>query len=176
MKQSVEKWKEYMLEQIPALEESVNKYRDLYDEGVKTNEPQFTLIMWKSRMDEAKALLESYRVESLPTANKYASQYLWSDVHAYQVIEEKTPNLIVVRELDTELTPEAKEALDASFIPGGFVGHFDNSKQDWIYRENQNNPLITIRRHKDGKFYQAGDRSCPFVIKSHPYKFYDYNF
>ena len=164
-----------MLEQIPVLEKELDKYINLYNEGVTKSEPSYILGMWSAKVDNTRTLLEAYRVDSLPTEKKFASQYLWTDVHAYQVVEEKTPNLIIVRELDAKLTPEAEEALNASFTPGGFVGHFDNSKQDWVYSENAENPLITIRRHKDGKFYQAGD-SCPFVIKSQPYKFYDYNF
>ena len=73
-------------------------------------------------------------------------------------------------------TPEAREARMASFVPGGFVGHFDNSLQEWTFESDESNPIYTVRRHKNGKFYRPGTRTCPFIMHDGPYEHYDFNY
>lgn len=119
------------------------------------------------------SMLLGYLTEGKPL---YVSRYLWSDVEAYEVIDMVTPTTWEVRELKATLTDKAGEELRESFVPGGFFGHYDNSKQDWEFESDTNNPVIRIRQHKDGYFYEAGASTIFFAVKDHPYKFYDHNF
>lgn len=106
----------------------------------------------------------------------YASEYLYSDVNAYEIVGIPSAKSLLVRELDTELTPEAKTKLHASFIPGGFCGHFENDLQEWTYTSNPSNPVLTVLLHNDGNYYLAGSRTCPFRLHTEPYHHYDFNF
>ncbi|MCE5204733.1 MAG: hypothetical protein LLF80_01315 [Porphyromonadaceae bacterium] len=109
-----------------------------------------------------------------PVTEKYANQMLYTDIHPFEVIRQRTDNTIEVREMDAEITEESKKDLAASFRPGGFLGHTNNSLQKWSYSSNAENPIITIRKHKDGRWY-AKDGSR-YVLRNAPEKFYDYNF
>lgn len=120
--------------------------------------------------------IERIKIELLPNDKKYFSEYLYTDVHAYEVIEQRTPDMYIVRRLHAELTDESSNALRESFEPGGFFGHFNNGCQEWTFTSDENNPLITIRRHKNGCFYAPKKRYCPFIMHDEPYEFYDYNF
>ena len=106
----------------------------------------------------------------------YISLFLYSDVKAYEVVEVLTIDHLLVRQLSATIKPEAKEALQKSFVPGGFCGHFDNSQQEWSFESNENNPVVHVRRHKDGRFYEAHARTCPYILQDKPYEFRDYNF
>lgn len=104
---------------------------------------------------------------------KYATEWLYSDAHAYEIIEEKSANTILVRQLKATIKPEAQKKLQESFVPGGFCGHFDNDLQEWNFETCETNPIETIRKHKDGFWYGCGRR---FTICAEPYEHYDYNF
>lgn len=105
---------------------------------------------------------------------KYATYWLWSDAHAYEIIEELSNTKMTVRRMKVTLKPEAKKELHESFEPGGFCGHFDNSLQEWDYESVEDNPIETIRKHKNGKWYATGKRH--FTIEAEPYERYDFNF
>ena len=105
---------------------------------------------------------------------KYATMWLWSDAHAYEIIEEKSDKMMLVRQLKATIKPEAQKALRESFIPGGFCGHTDNDLQEWDFESDERNPIETIRKHKDGKWYGAG--KSRFTIEAEPYERFDYNF
>lgn len=119
----------------------------------------------QANIDEAKMeLLEK----------KYANLVMYSDIKPFEVIEERTPNLYLIREMDAVITDESRKRLNESFSPGGFCGHFDNDLQEWNITSNEEYPIFKIRRHKDGFYYSAlGEK---FRINSKPVKFYDYNF
>lgn len=106
---------------------------------------------------------------------KYASEHLRSDVHAYEIIGEKSATTLLVRRLKATRTQESKEQMAEPFVPGGFIWHFDNSLQEWTFETDESNPIIAIRRHKDGLFY-APNSSCCFTIHEKPCEFYDFNF
>lgn len=105
---------------------------------------------------------------------KYATMWLWSDAHAYEIIEEKSDKVILVRQMKATIKPEAQKELHDSFVPGGFCGHFDNDLQEWDFATNESNPIETIRKHKDGRWYGAG--KTRFTIEAEPYERFDYNF
>ena len=132
---------------------------------------------WKQEREEYEAMVarrEELRI--LLCEKKYANQHLYTDTNPFEVVEELSATRILVRAMKCTIKPEAKDALQASFVPGGFVGHFDNDAQEWDYASDDNAPLIELRRHKDGHWYETGSRHCPFTLSDHPYKFYDYNF
>jgi hypothetical protein len=105
---------------------------------------------------------------------KYATEWLWTDAHAYEIIEEKSEKVIIVRRMKATIKKEAQKALHDSFVPGGFCGHFDNDLQEWDYESDESYGLETIRKHKDGKWYGYGGRR--FTIEAQPREVYDYNF
>lgn len=106
----------------------------------------------------------------------YMTEYLHSDAHAYEVVEVYGWNRMDVRKLKATEKPEAREARLASFVPGGFCGHFDNELQEWSFESDESNPVLSVRRHSDGRFYRPNTRTCPFVPHSEPYERYDFNF
>tara|TARA_R110000803_G_scaffold119597_2_gene187889 strand:- start:3036 stop:3365 length:330 start_codon:yes stop_codon:yes gene_type:complete len=102
--------------------------------------------------------------------NKYANLHLYSDVNPYEIIEVRTPNRIVVREMDAEKDKSVK----LEFHPGGFCGHVSNQeKQKWFYKSNDKYPLEVLRKHKDGFFWNNNGK---FILNNEPIKFHDYNF
>ena len=132
---------------------------------------------WRQERDDYEAMC--FRREELTVLlaeRKYANQHLYTDINPFEVIEEKSDTRIVVRSMKSTIKPAAKEALQASFVPGGFVGHFDNSEQDWDIVPDENGRVLELRRHKDGRWYETGSRHCPFTLATKPVKFYDYNF
>lgn len=109
-----------------------------------------------------------------PVTEKYANMILYTDIIPFEVIRQITDKMIEVREMDAEITEESKKDLAESFRPGGFIGHTNNSLQKYNYTSNAENPIITIRKHKDGRWY-AKDGSR-YVLRDAPEKIYDYNF
>ena len=126
----------------------------------------------RERLERCESELAFHRI--MAQEKKYATELLYTDAHAYEIIEEKSDRIILVRRLKATIKPKAKKALRKSFVPGGFCGHFDNDVQEWDFESDESNPIETIRRHKDGMWYAAEKRK--FVIRSAPYEFYDYNF
>lgn len=105
---------------------------------------------------------------------RYATEWLYSDAHAYEIIEEKSDKVLLVRRLKATIKPKAQKELQDSFIPGGFLGHTNNDLQEWEFESDEQNPIVTIRKHRDGKWYRAG--FVRFTITDKPYERYDFNF
>ena len=103
----------------------------------------------------------------------FANHIGYSDINPYEVVRRITDKTIEVRAMDAVLDPSCKKALQDSFVPGGFLGRFDNDEQRWIITSNPENPVDRIRLHKDGKWYGGRGK---FVLAAEPYKKYDYNF
>lgn len=120
-----------------------------------------------------KARIDELHIETLE--KKYANNIMYTDVNPYEVIEEIDAKTYMIREMKANITEEASKKLKQSFVPGGFVGHFDNSLQEWDITSDETAPIIKIRKHKDGFFYtpKNGRR---FRIDDHPVKRYDFNF
>ena len=116
--------------------------------------------------------IEEAKMELLE--KKYANLIMYSDIKPFEVVEERTPNLYLIREMDAVITDKSKKELQESFSPGGFCGHFDNDLQEWHITSNEEYPVFKIRRHKDGCFYSTLREK--YSISHKPIKFYDYNF
>lgn len=104
----------------------------------------------------------------------YANRMGWSDIEPFEVIEQKTECLLVIREMEYKETEESIKKRNQSFVPGGFFGHFDNDLQDWEIKPKEGGYTIKIRKHKDGCFYDTcGHR---YTLSDKPIRFYDFNF
>lgn len=144
-----------------------------YRGGFRTHEET---LKWKAatcydecqRLTARKEFLETELIEK-----KYANEILYSDVKPYEVLEERTENLYLIREMKCTEKEESKQARFQSFVPGGFCGTFDNNLQEWEIVPDESAPVLKIRRHKDGIFYLNGRR---FSISEEPIRFYDFNF
>lgn len=104
---------------------------------------------------------------------KYANQYLHSDVKPFEVVRTISEKCIEIRAMDFYETEVSKMKRQASFVSGGFVGHFDNSVQDWCISSNPDAKSFKIRRNADGWWYGGG---CRFRLAIEPNRFYDFNF
>ena len=100
---------------------------------------------------------------------KYANKIGYSDVEPFEVVGTITEKTLDIRQMD------ARNIKPATMVaPGGFVGHFDNSTQEWEITSNVGFQIVRIRQNKKGEWkdkngnlYQIGDK---------PRKVYDYNF
>tara|TARA_R110000764_G_scaffold102715_2_gene188279 strand:- start:93 stop:506 length:414 start_codon:yes stop_codon:yes gene_type:complete len=116
-----------------------------------------------------------------PTTSRFANQCGYSDVHPYEIVRIVSEKCIEVRAMDTS---ENKTVL--SFIAGGFSAHCANQQaQEYEYISNPGNPVIKIRKNKDGNTrdritgeprYEWKGKMGRFVIAAKPHKFFDYNF
>ena len=129
----------------------------------------------KPYQDKIKALKEELQhVLYMAQEKKYMSQCLHSDVNPYEVIEERTEKLWIVRRMKVEETEESKKKRQSSFVPGGFLGHFDNSVQEWNIESDDDGEVTAIRKHSDGRWYDSYGILYSPTMK--PYKYYDFNF
>lgn len=106
--------------------------------------------------------------------NVYANRILYSDVCPCEVVERRSDNLFLVREMDAKETQESIMNRLQSFKPGGFIGHFDDSLQKWDIKPNRSKPMFAIRRHKDGGWYDTS--GIRYQISMKPVKVFDFNF
>lgn len=152
-------------------------YERAWVEAMKMSDPRQEEFwqLWKRYDTEVKTLKPILKFhEIMAQDKKYTTLHLYSDSHAYEIIEEKSDTTIIVRQMKATIKPEAMVALRKSFVAGGFMGHTDNSLQEWDYETDETQPLETIRKHKDGKWYGYG--GSRFTIEAQPREFHDYNF
>ena len=131
-----------------------------------------TMSTLREQISELEAQMKFHEI--MLQEKKYATMWLWIDAHAYEIIEEKSATVILVRQLKATIKKDAQKALHDSFVPGGFCGHFDNDLQEWDFTTDESNPIETIRKHKNGRWYGLG--KTRFTIEAEPYERYDYNF
>lgn len=89
---------------------------------------------------------------------KYMNQTLYSDTNAFEVLEWITPKKAKIRELKPK------------FQEGEWHESSDEFEQD-----PDATPFI-VRMHKNGGFYEAGSRHCPYMPTEHPHYYYDMSF
>ena len=170
--QIVENEQLYGKKRSKALAESMCAARDRGDAETAARIRQ----EWSANNEELRHLSVRQRELLVTLAEKkYANEHMYSDIHPWEVIEERSETTIVVRRMKSTLKEKAKQELHESFVPGGFLGHFDNDKQEWDIVPDENGSVLTLRKHKDGAWYQAGG-STPFILAAAPIRFYDYNF
>jgi len=95
----------------------------------------------------------------------------WTDVSPGELIRVISSKTVEIREMDAVLDPEWKP----EFVPGGFSAICTNqNEQKWVITSNPSNPVIRIRKHKNGKWKAAHGEE--FRPSDAPRKFYDFNF
>lgn len=98
---------------------------------------------------------------------KYCSEYGYSDVHPFEVVEVISEKCVVIRALDTVALHKG----ELNFEIGGFSAICTNQgAQRWEYISNPSNS--TQRIHKSSKGWKQGK----IRMSDTPYKFYDFNF
>lgn len=105
---------------------------------------------------------------------KYANRILFSDVDPYEVVKYISENKAVIRGMEATEKKEAKKERMDSFVPGGFIGHYENDLQEWDIISDETRPEMTVRKHKDGYWYTSG--GTRFLFADEPRKHYDFNF
>ena len=95
---------------------------------------------------------------------RYCNRHFYTDCLPYEVIRVVSARKVVIRELDVELVKTP------SYEIGGFLAHFENDEQEYLYMSNPKNPEIAITLTKRG--WGSGN----YVMSDKPIKFYDYNF
>ena len=125
--------------------------------------------------EKMKSLKEELKhVHFMTLEKKYMSQCLHSDVNPYEVIEERTEKLWIVRRMKAVETEDSRWRRMKSFVSGGFIGHFSDLEQEWDIEPDPDGEVVAIRKHIDGRWYDPyGIRYAP---STKPYKYYDFNF
>lgn len=127
----------------------------------------------RAKIDQLKKEAEYCRIRSLDKF--YCNRHLYSDVQPYEVIEIISDNRLKLRGMNYVQTQGSVERLRESFSPGGFLGHFDNSVQEWICTPDTTGIVVEVRRRKDGHFYEVNG-SIPYVLSDKPIRYRDFNF
>lgn len=112
------------------------------------------------------------RTEVVPVEYFYANNAMWSDVRPYEIVRVISDKTIEVREMDAQQHPDWKP----DFVSGGFAGHCvnnDDQRNAWAITSNESNPVIRIRKGKNG---WKNPRAGRFYLSETPNKHHDYNF
>lgn len=105
----------------------------------------------------------------------YCNRHLYTDIQPYEVIEVQSDTQLKLRSMNYVQTQGSVDRLRESFEPGGFMGHFDNSVQEWICTPDPKGITVIVRRHRDGHFYEPND-DIPYVLSDRPVRYRDFNF
>lgn len=127
----------------------------------------------KLKIDRLSKEAEQCRIRSLEQF--YCNRHLYTDIQPYEVIEILSDTRLKLRSMSYVQTNGSVERLKKSFEPGGFIGHFDNSVQEWICTPDPKGTIVEVRQRKDGHFYETGD-SIPYVLCDKPRRYKDFNF
>lgn len=101
---------------------------------------------------------------------RYASEHLYTDVHAYEIVRIVSDQTIEVRRMDAKIT----NAEELKFHVGGFAAHCSNQRaQEHAYTSNPDAGVVRIRKNKRGEWVHKGGR---FTLQAEPYEFHDFNF
>ena len=126
------------------------------------------------RIARIKNLLQDFdRVFVIPSVHEinygYCNQYMVTDVVPYEIVSIVSDKTVKIREMDYEQICKPKK-----FVPGGFVGHFeDNSNQKYTYKSNPDNKIISARLNRKGFWKSVSGKH---LLNEMPKRFYDYNF
>ena len=126
-----------------------------------------------AKIHELKKEAERCRIRSLEKF--YCNRHLYSDTEPFEVIGIVADNKLRLRSMNAVQTEESVKRLRESFSPGGFIGHFDNSEQEWVCSPDEHGVIVDVRQHKNGHFYEPNS-TIPYVLSDKPIKFRDFNF
>lgn len=161
---------------LEELEKIQRKHFDIYHE-ITNNRDQFDYFrkyVYPIIEEERRIHKDINRINTELGECIYINFGFGSDINAYEVIEMKTPNVWLVRELNAVLKKDSKKALKDSFIPGGYLGTFDNSTQEWEFSSNESGIVLEIRRKNENYDFKYCNISVG--ISDKPIKYRDFNF
>ena len=150
--QEVKNWKDYLANEIATQNTASAIYK----------------AHWKQELAKAD---DRYKINQKVIKYTHASEYGYSDVHAYEIVKVISDKTIEVREM--------KATHDIAHLKqhvGGFSGHVENQRDQKVtYESDTDAPVFRIRRSKHDleKWTYKGSR---FGLTTRPYAFYDYNF
>lgn len=106
--------------------------------------------------------------------SKYSASYFthlgYTDRSPYEIVNVISEKTIEIRAMDSE-----RDDWDMQIMKGGFSAIVLNQRdQKWKITSNENNPVIRIRKHKNGQW--KNKYGAKYIPSDAPYKFYDYNF
>ena len=104
---------------------------------------------------------------------RFANNYLFSDVTPFEVVRVISDKTIEVREMDAKMASDWKPEI----VSGGFAFHCtnnDDQRKAWVITSNEDNPVVRIRRQKDGTWQNR--TFGRFYLSDVPVKKYDFNF
>lgn len=112
-----------------------------------------------------------WRITSEVKNYTHASEFGYSDVHAYEIVKVISDKTLEVRRMDAEF-----DISHLNTVAGGFSGHVENQRgQKVTYASNPDAAVIRIRRsRKDHDLWVSKGRQ--FLLQTEPYAFHDYNF
>lgn len=184
IKSQIPEFKEHKDKLEKQYSELLNKRRDLRDQFTTTNDPQLKVELDKARIDlemvrkHLSEVTEKIQWMELITLPKiYMNRMCYTDIEPYEVVKINTVKNMTIRPMKSVETQESKAARIASFVPGGFCGHTDNSVQQWDITSDETideKDYITVRMHKDGMYYDA--QGGVYVMSKTPTRYYDFNF
>ena len=100
----------------------------------------------------------------------YANHIGYSDVTPFEVVRFVNWKTLDIREMWAVEKPWMRQ-----FMAGGFLGHVVNQEdQDWDIQPDPDSPVVRIRQHKDGKWYDR--HGARYALAEKPVKFRDFNF
>jgi|DEB0MinimDraft_6_1074348.scaffolds.fasta_scaffold14081_3 hypothetical protein len=115
--------------------------------------------------------VSQWKLEERVTDYAFASEYMYSDVRAWEVLRVVSENCIEIRRMDTE-----HNCAHLKQVPGGFAGHVVGQRDQKVtYASNPDNEVIRIRRRKNSRD-QWVHKGVRFSLQTEPYAFYDFNF
>ncbi|MCK9524331.1 MAG: hypothetical protein M0R49_00165 [Limnochordia bacterium] len=111
-----------------------------------------------------------------PEVGMKATHVLWSDSHAYTIIEVNKAGTKVTVQRDRVEAKHKPE--DLGFVPGGFVGHCSTQdKQEWETFPDPQGSKRKFSLRKNGRWCEVGDACTGPALKiGYGIEFYDYNF
>lgn len=89
---------------------------------------------------------------------RYANHHVGTDAYPFEIIEWKSESCITVRRMNT-----------SDYY--GTMGEYCNT-----YESDERNPVIMLRLHKNGGFYEKGSTCCPYILDEEPYFYRDPSF
>lgn len=93
-----------------------------------------------------------------PQVGMGATKLLYSDSHAYTIVEVINEKVVIVKRDDVKALHKGM-----------------SDSQEWEYTFNPKAQPITLKKHKKGYWYQVGDTTTKFLLGVRQ-EFYDYTF
>ena len=142
------------------------------DSNLDGLETEMRRLVWREQWQELQSLLRKVEKLQERMIQPYHNEFLYTDVHPYEVVEVRTDKMIVVKRMKATRNPSWKPET----IVGGFAGHtVNNYSQEWVIESDEEATPIKVRWHESKGRWGIG-KYRKFIGSSEPRNFYDFNF